>query len=854
MEQVVLESLLVQLVADLDKYKTGMQEAQKQLDNLGKSVDSTNDQLKKFGQDLSLYVSVPLGIMAHQALAAWSEQENAIIRMRAALQAGGEETTRYTEQFIRFSGEIQNTTMYADEQVLSSMALMKSMGMVAGKIEEATKAAVGLAAAYGMDLSTAMLLVTRASRGQTYALARYGIILDENLTKEQKFQKVLEIGTNYFSLAEQAALSYAGAKRQMANAIGDVMEEIGKMIVEGLGLIEWMNNVKKSAKELSADLSEFAKEHSWLVQILTTLGTLLVFLPPAIFLYSKAVGLAKLVSTQFLAISKALAAFNMSSVAAWSAAGAAAMRFGAAVGTALKLAGPLMLLATAISLVAQNWKQMLTTMGSFFTGEFGNDFIEGAKQFKLVDLSVMLKDARELEPIINEATNSFVSMTREALVAQLGVGNTTRDLYIMNELYRRSADDVAKRIKEQTELQEKQKKAIEESTKALDDLNREQSKRSKEIAESLGKSLLESSIGELSLANQLSIRKEQLVAIEERRVQLLNQQGELEDVLRERQEQLSETTIPISGEQASSMKSRIDEVTKIKEELAKAREEAAGRGVTGEALARDLEFQKAAAKASQGVLQDLIRKKEEARERLKASDTDENREAFRSLERQIQLTQRRSRLAENLQIMADTKADRDREAGELASKTHVTEHYDEAKKQVDAMVNALANEGLNDPLSMVADSLTDMQSKVQEYETSISNIAAYQKEIAEAQARIKELSEEGLKAESEKARLAELQSKLEREFGKKNAEDKKKEQEELIEWKKSQLYTGPAFAGALVAGSLEEYSARMKPTIDTNDPVKKVEENTAETNTKLDTLIEAVRSQNFGDVPVVVEL
>jgi hypothetical protein len=46
-------------------------------------------------------------------------------------------------------------------------------------LKGATKAAIGLSAAFGIDLATAMDLIGKAAAGNTSMLGRYGIVLDE---------------------------------------------------------------------------------------------------------------------------------------------------------------------------------------------------------------------------------------------------------------------------------------------------------------------------------------------------------------------------------------------------------------------------------------------------------------------------------------------------------------------------------------------------------------------------------------------------------------------------------------------------------------------------------------------------
>lgn len=180
------------------------------------------------------------------------KQQEAEIDLKAAI--GGN-----IEGFKRYAAEIQRRTRYGDEAVLAEMAYGTNLGITRDRMEEATRAAVGLAAKYKLDLRPAMMLIGRASQGQTQMLTRYGIVLDETLSDQDKFNELLRIGSGSFHLAEQAATSLAGKSEQLANRWGDLKEKLGAPIAEAaiaslenlVGALEsvdkWMNTVPGKA-------------------------------------------------------------------------------------------------------------------------------------------------------------------------------------------------------------------------------------------------------------------------------------------------------------------------------------------------------------------------------------------------------------------------------------------------------------------------------------------------------------------------------------------------------------------------------------------------------------------------------
>lgn len=164
------------------------------------------------------------------SLKAFMEQENAVNAYSSALRNLGFEYQARTREANAFASEMQKITKYGDEMTVSAMAQGIKLGIDPSQIQQATKAAMVMAEKYGMDLPSAMMLLGRASQGQTQMLTRYGIVLDETLSAEEKFNQLLQMGADEFNLVTDAAKTTEGQFTQNMNAIGDTMETVGEKI------------------------------------------------------------------------------------------------------------------------------------------------------------------------------------------------------------------------------------------------------------------------------------------------------------------------------------------------------------------------------------------------------------------------------------------------------------------------------------------------------------------------------------------------------------------------------------------------------------------------------------------------
>jgi len=190
------------------------------------------------------------------------EQFNQVLELgkKAFPLAKTQDTSKKLQQL---ASDLQQVTIYGDETTLAAMAMGINMGIAADKMEDTTRAAMGLAAAYSMDLTTAMQLLAKANAGNTGTLSRYGITIDTTKSKQEQFNQILKKGKDAFPLAE--AQTTGQKLQQLANAWGDLMEVIGQFISE-------LFDVKAAAASATssiANLTTFIRKNmdEWIFQI-----------------------------------------------------------------------------------------------------------------------------------------------------------------------------------------------------------------------------------------------------------------------------------------------------------------------------------------------------------------------------------------------------------------------------------------------------------------------------------------------------------------------------------------------------------------------------------------------------------
>lgn len=172
-------------------------------------------------------------------------QENAVRALDAALLPLGASAGNVSKALQDQATALQRVTQFGDEQIIKGQALIASFTKNEEEIKKATAAALDLSAALGIELNASFLLLGKAASGETSTLSRYGIILDEGLSKSEKFAAALDAITDSFGgRAAEVAKTYGGLTQQISNAWGDLLETIGFAITKNESLLRILTSLR----------------------------------------------------------------------------------------------------------------------------------------------------------------------------------------------------------------------------------------------------------------------------------------------------------------------------------------------------------------------------------------------------------------------------------------------------------------------------------------------------------------------------------------------------------------------------------------------------------------------------------
>lgn len=270
-----LASLTFMLGADIRSFQTNMRKASQTLSKVGKDM-------KSIGKNVSMYATAPIMGMAAVSVAAFDKQAQAEQKLATQIRANGKDVESTLESYKRFATELQSITIVGDETTLGLIQMAETMG--SSNVMEATKGAIGLSKALGVDLQSAIKMVTLAEKGEYTMLNRYVPALRLATTESEKAAIVQKLYADGMKIAAAEAKTGLGPLKQLQNTIGDISEEFGGIIAEAIQpAVEWL---KKMAAQFQG-LSDKGKRTIAIVAgivaaigpMLLILGTLLTVLP-----------------------------------------------------------------------------------------------------------------------------------------------------------------------------------------------------------------------------------------------------------------------------------------------------------------------------------------------------------------------------------------------------------------------------------------------------------------------------------------------------------------------------------------------------------------------------------------------
>jgi hypothetical protein len=281
-----LADLVVGIGANTKQLEKGLGKAMREMKYFGRNT-------KQLGKTLSMSVTAPLAIMGATSVRAFQVQAKAIAQVEAGLKSTGNAVGFTSKQLQKMASDLQNNTLFGDEQILkdATSQLLTFTNISGDQFARTQKAALDLATRLDGDLKGASIQLGKALNdpvANLSALSRSGIQFSDEQKEviksmaetgrlaEAQTLILDELNKQYGGSAEAAAKADGGFT-QLANAFGDLQEEIGRVLVPLLTpLVEKLREMVETFQGASDGTKKFVVVVGL---IAGAVGPLLVMIP-----------------------------------------------------------------------------------------------------------------------------------------------------------------------------------------------------------------------------------------------------------------------------------------------------------------------------------------------------------------------------------------------------------------------------------------------------------------------------------------------------------------------------------------------------------------------------------------------
>jgi hypothetical protein len=353
------------------------------------------------------------------------KSQAAINQLNVALEQSGQFSANTSKDLQDFAGALQNTTKYGDDAVMASSSLLLSLtNLSTDGVKQATVAAADFATTLNIDLATATDYIQKAINGNTTALKKMGIEVQSGSTDSERLANTLKALASQQGAASKATNTFEGASAQLANAQGDVIKNLGKLITENPLVVAGMQTLIKTF----GSLSDFIVNNK---QLFYDLGTTIAITTGIVA--AAVVGYGAFI----IATGGATAAMGFLSIAATAAWAAVTGPIGLA---AIAIAA----IGVAVYGVIKYWDDL-----KIAAAEAGAVALDVAAKF--VYVATLSKDAEAAVQNQAQSLRDYAQATREAQAAAVAEGDAVKKAEADKAAAKDAANELGRLQKEKAE-------------------------------------------------------------------------------------------------------------------------------------------------------------------------------------------------------------------------------------------------------------------------------------------------------------------------------------------------------------------------------------------------------------------
>lgn len=208
-----------------------------------------------------------LGAELMKATQAAAESQRGQVALASAMSTAGTYSKAAFKDALNFASALQQQTAFEDDAIIAAQKSFSVYGFQGKQLQDLTKATLDLAAAKGMDLTSAAELVAKSVGTETNALKKMGVEMGDASDKAGRAEAAIKgISSLFGGRAAADAQTFSGQVEQMKNLLGDLYEEVGSVITNNKGLQVVFIELKKVLLDATTWVSNHKTELAELVK------------------------------------------------------------------------------------------------------------------------------------------------------------------------------------------------------------------------------------------------------------------------------------------------------------------------------------------------------------------------------------------------------------------------------------------------------------------------------------------------------------------------------------------------------------------------------------------------------------
>lgn len=229
-----------------DAEKKSAKDGEDAFKKTGNEVEKTSEKTSDFTKKLdSLATSIAAAFAVERIIAfgvesvkAFGEAERNALKLQTAVGVNGGLEKNF-QALLNQSAQLQKTTIFSDDAIQAVQTAALQFGLTSSEVENLIPILTDFASATGQDLNSALSVIISGVNGATRGLKQYGITIGDNLTKQEKFNEILQQANDKFKgQGELIAGTTLGSVSKLSNAWGDFQESVGAFISQDGKLAE----------------------------------------------------------------------------------------------------------------------------------------------------------------------------------------------------------------------------------------------------------------------------------------------------------------------------------------------------------------------------------------------------------------------------------------------------------------------------------------------------------------------------------------------------------------------------------------------------------------------------------------